>query len=182
MHFNAVSKLVLSPPDREPQVGKLACFLRYCLGKIFFLLKKFDLLLIKPPVVNDSRCQYWRGSICSLRVTNNHFTCGAESCGGILPYYTPPQGQEIDISNNAWENISESVCWWWIFFVLKGSCPGSRLTSRHVLCALSKFFLLSSLKRFAAWSVHALELFAVTFSGIAIIITLLQVTCTKQSD
>ena len=91
MHFNGVSKLVLAAPDRPPQT----------------------------PVATDTRCQYWRGAMCSLRVTNNFFTCrGSQSsnhgpgasCGTILANYTPPQAQEMEISNNAWENSTSAIC------------------------------------------------------------------------
>jgi hypothetical protein len=91
MHFNAVSKLVINPPAKPP----------------------------KAPVATDTRCQYWTGSICKLRVTNNFFGCGGAepsnngpttSCGTIWANYTPPAAQEIDISNNAWDNSSTSVC------------------------------------------------------------------------
>ena len=109
MHFNGVSKLVLAAPTHAPQ----------------------------PPVATDTRCQYWRGAMCSLRVTNNFFTCrgsdssnhGADaSCGTILTNYTPTQAQQMDISNNAWENSTSAVC------TRATSCIGHSCTSLFGPC------------------------------------------------
>lgn len=91
MHFNAVSKLVFNPPAKPPS----------------------------PPKPGDTRCQYWTGSMCSIRVANNRFDCGGSepsndgpksSCGAIWVNYTPPAAQQIEVTGNVWGNESSAVC------------------------------------------------------------------------
>ena len=61
MHFNAVSKLILDPWQPEP--GQLR--------------PGMPTPQPRPPNLADTRCQYWTGSVCGLRVRNNRFGCGA---------------------------------------------------------------------------------------------------------
>jgi hypothetical protein len=98
MHFNGASLLILDA--WQPQPGHA-----YHAPKL--------------PVSGDTRCQYWTGSMCSIRITNNRFGCrgsqpsnngNRSSCGTIVTNYTPPAAQQIDISGNAWDNASTAVC------------------------------------------------------------------------
>lgn len=103
MHFNAVSKLILDPWLPEPSQIHPA----------------MPPPTPRPPNPADTRCQYWTGSMCGLRVRNNRFGCGGSepsnhgpkaSCGSIWSNYTPPAAQQIDIGGNAWDNVSSAVC------------------------------------------------------------------------
>ena len=67
-----------------------------------------------------SECQYWRGQICGLLVTNNRFACGAARCGTLAAdLFVPPAADQVHVSGNHFANASGAVC-----SRSPGSCQG----------------------------------------------------------
>jgi hypothetical protein len=59
----------------------------------------------------DPMCQYWRGAVCSLIITNNHFLCAAaDTCATIDVQIAPPQARMIFVESNAFEGPASAVC------------------------------------------------------------------------
>mmetsp|Transcript_56472 Transcript_56472/g.126090 ORF Transcript_56472/g.126090 Transcript_56472/m.126090 type:complete len:392 (-) Transcript_56472:571-1746(-) len=66
-------------------------------------------------------CQYWRGQMCGLLVTNNRFACGASRCGTLThDLFIPPAADQIHVSGNHFANASAAVC-----SRSPGTCQGS---------------------------------------------------------
>ena len=69
----------------------------------------------RPLIPSDTTCQYWRGSVCSLVVTNNQFLCAnPNQCATIntAPLFpTLAQARMVYLANNAFEGgTNASVC------------------------------------------------------------------------
>lgn len=95
-HFNEASRLIIAPPS---------------------LTKGEDRALAVKD--SDTRCEYWKGSLCSFQVVGNTFTCRDEGrCGLIQVDYTPPKASSIQVYGNTWEDANNTLC------SLSSSCSG----------------------------------------------------------
>ena len=61
---------------------------------------------------SDPSCQYWKGAVCSLIVTNNHFLCAnANACATIdVADLETKQARMVFLEHNAFEDPAAAVC------------------------------------------------------------------------
>lgn len=61
---------------------------------------------------SDPSCQYWKGAVCSLIVTNNHFNCAnANACATIdVADLVTTQARMVFLEHNAFEDAAAAVC------------------------------------------------------------------------
>ena len=76
----------------------------------------------------DATCQYWRGAVCGMIVTNNRFSCQGPSCATINVSHVIPAASSIYVHSNSFENASSSVC------STKHSCFGDECKTLFSTC------------------------------------------------
>jgi len=63
-----------------------------------------------PINASSSECEYWRGAMCGMVITNNRFDCSGAVCAGIDVLYMPTVARQMYVHSNVFTNESATLC------------------------------------------------------------------------